>query len=453
MVQVSPFRATLAKQDLVQNIVAPPYDVYDTAEAHQLGDSNPFSFVHIDHPEIDLDSQPTPDQKPSDCNYSTTDDGSYGDGASASIIENRPLPTKSAKLAQQSKLALDQFVSDGWLEETDVPHFYVYELTMEGRTQTGVVALVSAQDYICGKIKTHETTRAAVETEMAERIKTTGYQASSVYLAHQPVSGLDQVLSEIKTFPAQYDFVSFHNVRHRFWLVPNDYNEVLERIFETQIDSLYIMDGHHRAAAAVKVSPQGKFMATIFSLDQLKVWEYNRLVQSVPPANYLELLQRNFTLTNVSFEHAAPPAKHTIAMYYQRQWYHLRYFSHGQKSILAGGEAQKSIESDATGMKIVESTDILSNLDVEILQTQIFEPIFGITEPRTDPRLTFVGGIEPVSSLTDPVDADASNLAFWLYPTSISDVIAVADVGLDMPPKSTWFEPKLISGLFLVRQN
>ncbi|MDO8120827.1 DUF1015 family protein [Isoptericola sp. b490] len=409
MATLRPFRALRPPRELVEAVAAPPYDVVDTAEAAALAAGNPDSFLHVSRPEIDL-----PDGDP------------HSDAAYA-----------------QARAALTDAARRGVLvERPDALLVYRQEMTIElgGRSvvaaQTGVVGCVSAADYRAGRIATHEFTRPDKEDDRTRHIAVLGAHDEPVMLMYRSdqagAAAVAEVIQGVTRAEPEYAF-SADGVRHTLWEVTDA--EVVARVVDAvaSIDTLYVADGHHRCAAAARVAEESEapeaafFPATVLAADQLTVLAYHRVVAdraglSVP--ELLGALEEAFTVEAV--DTAPDPARHQVGVYTDGHWF-----------LLTARDG------------VVDESDPIARLDVAVLAERVLGPVLGITDQRTDARITFVGGIRGTGELERRVNALADGVAFALPATSTADVMDVADLGEVMPPKSTWFEPKLRSGLFV----
>lgn len=402
MVDVQPFRAIRPNEQLASQVACLPYDVIDTNEARVESQDNPYSYYHIDRSEIAFDD------------------------------DFNPYDPKVYELANQT---LQQFLQKGWLKKEDKPCFYLYELTMDGRKQTGIAASTSIDDYVNDQIKKHEFTRPAKEQDRINHIKACDANTSPIFLSYRQPQAMQHLVEEWKANHAPvYDFTKYHGVTHRLWVVDDEATVAQMVALFAQVPALYIADGHHRAASAVKVGlekrEQGQasaesdyFLSIIFPEQELKILEYNRVINVTPPADFIDRLAKIFTIQPTS--ETKSQQKGEFKLYYQNQWYTL------------------------TLDESLRPTDAVEGLDVAVLQKYVIEDIFGIMDVRTDARIDFVGGIRGSEELARLVDSGAFQVAFALYPTSMQDLLAVADDNQIMPPKSTWFEPKLLSGLLL----
>lgn len=408
MADVIPFNAYRPKKGMENVIAALPYDVYNRAESLQVVKANPESFLAIDRAET---------QFPDDVD--TYDDRVY------------------AKASEMIK----ERISDGrFVKDEGDPLYYLYELTMDGRSQTGIVACASIDDYINGVIKKHENTRADKEQDRINHVDRTGFQTGPIFLAYRNNIKLANVIAYVKKGEPDCDFTSDDGIRHRVFTVSDPTHIENIRSAFSEMDSLYIADGHHRCASAVKVGLKrreenpgytGKesfnyFLSVIFPGDELKILDYNRVVKDLNGLSEVEFFNKvieKFEICDAKKLYS-PESKGHFGMYISGKWYKLK--------------AHADIRSD----------DPVKGLDVSVLQDGLLGPVLGIGDPRTDKRIDFVGGIRGLKELEKRCSEDCV-VAFSMHPTSIEELFDVADRGLLMPPKSTWFEPKLRSGLFL----
>jgi uncharacterized protein (DUF1015 family) len=400
MVTIVPFRALRPTPSLAALVASKPYDVLNSNEARAAARNNPYSFLHVTKSEIDL----------------------------AETID-----IHSQAVYEKAKENLEQFIRQGTLIQEDKACYYIYQLTMNGRSQTGLVAASSVEDYHQDRIKKHEFTRPEKEKDRIDHMFTIKAQTGNVFLAMRDVPALNQlILAEQQKNPL-YDFVAEDGVRHCIWVVDQaQHIDAITTLFREQVPCTYIADGHHRAASAAKVSAAlpdqaaaRYFLTTIFPASQLAILDYNRVVKDLnghSATAFLEKLQTDFILR--PSETAVRPAKlHEFGMYLEGKWYTL--------------EAKQG----------TYHTDPIGVLDVTILTERILKKLLGITDQRTDTRIDFVGGIRGLKELEKRVDSQEMQIAFSLYPVSIEQLFAIADSGEVMPPKSTWFEPKLRDGL------
>ena len=403
MSSILPFKALRPKPELCRQVASRPYDVLDSREARVETEGNPFSFLHITKAEIDL---------PAD------------------------LDPHSEQVYRQARVNLDSFISKEILFRESKPCYYIYQLIMDGRSQTGLVCVSSIEDYENGIIKKHELTRPEKERDRIEHILATGAQSGNVFLAYKREETIHKTIEDWKaSHHPQVDFIADDSVRHILWVVDDE--QTMDRIttlFKEQVPCTYIADGHHRAASAAKVNmASGKntskesayFLTTLFPSDQLHILDYNRLVKDLngmSEEEFLKSLERDFLVGKV--EKAFSPGQlHEFGMYLNKDWYEL---------VAKEG----SFKDDPIGI-----------LDVTILQDNVLDRILAIKDPRTDKRVDFVGGIRGLVELENRVNSGEMKLAFSLHPVSIQQLFDIADSGSVMPPKSTWFEPKLRDGL------
>ncbi len=409
MADIRPFKAYRPAPEKVEKIAALPYDVYNRQEAREVVSKNPDSFLAIDRPET----------------FFEPDHDMYA----------REVYERAAK-ELRAKMENGDFIQD---KENS---YYIYELTFKGRSQTGIVALSSIDDYLNGVIKKHENTREEKEKDRIDHVYTCKAQTGPIFLCYRENKTISEIVSRVKSVDEPiYDFVSEGGVRNRVWLMEDeDENNMISRVFTT-INDIYIADGHHRCASAVKVglkmrqegqgSLKGKqqsdyFLSVLFPDSELMIMDYNRVVKDLnglTSEQFLTKISEKFDVKEEAHQ-VKPEKKAEFGMYLDKKWYRL--------------SAHKDILKD----------DAVEGLDVSILQNEVLSPILGIGDPRTDKRIDFVGGIRGLSELEKRADSDMC-VAFSMYPTSISELFEVADAKRLMPPKSTWFEPKLLSGLFI----
>lgn len=409
MAVVKPFSCVRPDAGLASRVAALPYDVYDRAEAKVEVKREPLSFLAIDRAETQFDD---------------------------SVDMYSPQVYNKAKELFEARVADKTFITDQ--DKT----YYIYALTMDGRTQTGLVACASIDDYLNNVIKKHENTRAEKEVDRIKHVDTLSAQTGPIFLAYRADEVITGAVNSTKESPCLYDFVSPDGIRHQVWKMTDErlVGDVA-KAFES-IDSIYIADGHHRAASAVKVGLKRReenpgftgdeefnfFLAVLFPDEELKILPYNRVVKDLNGLSkdaFLSKVEENFELS-VSDVPVSPDKKGTYGMFLDNTWYLLK--------------AKGKILSD----------DAVDGLDVAVLQNNLLEPVLGIADPKTDKRIDFVGGIRGLKELERRCSLDCV-VAFSMYPTSISELFAVSDNNRLMPPKSTWFEPKLRSGLFIHR--
>ena len=402
MADVRPFRATRPAKEKACHIAALPYDVMNTAEAKEEIKREPLSFLSIDRPET-----------------------SFPDGYDMYAPE----------VYAKAKEIFDRMLSDGDFITDDEENYYIYELTMDGRSQTGIVALCAASDYEDNIIKKHENTLEAKEQDRIRHIAALGAQTGPIFLTYRRQDNIASITDRIKKETALYDFTSPDGVTHRCWIISDrDDIAALRQAFEG-INDIYIADGHHRCASAVKNCrhlPEDRryFMSVLFPDSELKIFDYNRVVRDLnglSESRFFDRLRKKYTVERLGTDPVKPSKKGEIAMYISGIWYAL------------------TIKPEF----VVD--DPVNTLDVDILQNEVLSPVLNIEDPKTDSRISFVGGIRGLGELSKLVDSGEFDVAFAMYPTSIEELFAVADAGRLMPPKSTWFEPKLRSGLFINR--
>ena len=407
MAEIRAFRGIRPAAGKEADIAALPYDVYNREEARKAVEGKPLTFLRIDRAETQLSEE--------------TD-------------------IYAPEVYQKAKELLWGMVENGDFVQDDKPCYYLYELTMNGRSQTGIVACASIDDYLNGMIKKHENTRREKEEDRVRHVDICDVQTGPIFLAYRNQESLKKIVADVKTGAALFDFTSEDGIRHRGWKIAD--TEKISAIYEAfhQMNALYIADGHHRAASAVRVGVKRReehpgytgeeefnyFLSVIFPDDELMIMDYNRVVRDLnglTPEEFLSEIKKVFDVETLDkAEH--PKRKGQVTLFLEDKWYLL------------------TLKPD------YENCDPVEGLDVSILQKQILEPVLGIQDPKTDKRIDFVGGIRGLSELERRVHTDMK-VAFAMYPTSIGELFAVADAGLLMPPKSTWFEPKLRSGLFI----
>lgn len=403
MVTIHPFKALRPDAQHAKSVASRPYDVLNSKEAKVEAQGNPNSFLHITKSEIDL---------PEEVNI------------------------HSSAVYETAKENLDAFISRGVLFRESKPCYYIYQLIMNGISQTGLVCGSSVDDYENDLIKKHEFTRPEKEEDRINHIKTTGAQTGNVFLAYKNVEAIDEVISKWKTEKNPvYDFIADDKIQHSIWIVNDDKTIAkISELFKTQVPATYIADGHHRAASAAKVrkalgskATEGAniFLTTLFPSNQLRIMDYNRVVKDLnglSEADFLGKLKEKFTVETAA-EAIAPASLHQFGLYLGKKWYLL------------------------TAKEGTFTNDPIGILDVTILQNNVLNPLLGIADPRTDNRIDFVGGIRGLAELEKRVNSGEMAVAFSLHPVSIQQLFDIADTGNVMPPKSTWFEPKLRDGL------
>lgn len=410
MTIVRPFKAIRPAPALADRVISLPYDVMNRKEATQMAQNNPLSFLHICRSEIDLPEQENP----------------YDESVYLKARDN-----------------IKQFLADGTFLQDEEPTLYIYRQTMGKNTQTGIVGCVSIDDYMNDIIKKHEYTREEKEQDRIRHFDICNANTEPVFLTHRADPGLGLLMDQYtKEHDAEFNLTTKDNVGHIFWVIRD--NTVRDKVVEIfkSIPALYIADGHHRSASACKVGLKRRaanpgytgdeefnfFMAVIFPDQDLNIFDYNRVVRDLngqTPEAFLEAVEKaGYSVEMQGKEIYRPSSKHTIGMFLEGNWY-----------------------------KLFAKPEIISNhpidgLDVAMLQKHLLAPVLGIEDPRTDKRIDFVGGIRGLEELERRVATDMK-VAFALYPVTIADLLTVSDNGMVMPPKSTWFEPKLGSGLFI----
>ena len=410
MARVKPFHCIRPAAEVASRVAALPYDVYNREEAKTEVLKEKLSFLSIDRAETQFDDT-----------VGTYDDCVY----------------------QKAREILDSMIANGTFVTEDVPCYYLYELTMGQHIQTGIVACSAVDDYINGVVKRHENTREDKEFDRIRHVDETNAQTGPIFLAYRTGKELKKLTEEVKKENPLYDFTSPDEIRHRIFRISNG-----ERLLEitksfADIPCTYIADGHHRAASAVKVALKRReenpgytgeeefnyFLSVLFPDDELAILPYNRVVKDLngfTEQEFLKAVKEKFEVSSCSMEEAQPKEKADFGMYIGKNWYRLK------------------------AKREICSSDPVAGLDVSILQDHVLGPILAIGDPRTDKRIEFIGGIRGTRELVRRTELDMA-VAFSMYPTSMEELLNVADAGILMPPKSTWFEPKLRSGLFIHR--
>ena len=406
---VIPFRALRPVKSFASQVAAPPYDVMNCEEAKKFVRANTLSFLHVEKSEIDI-----PYAKEGD----------------------------DQRIYDRAKENLQGLIVKGVLRREETPAFYLYRQRVEKRSQTGIVAGVSIAEYEAGRIRRHELTRDDKEKERTRHIDTVGAQTGPVFLTYRGREAINRLAVRVAAGPPEYDFTAGDGVVHTVWVIsdPAEILGVVEGF--APVESLYIADGHHRAAAAATVARIRKdrnpgdrgdegyhlLMAVLFPQEQLQIMDYNRAIRDLNGLKaeaFLERVGQKFLISG-DYTGKSPARRHEFGMYLDGTWRHLT--------------ARKEILRD---------DDPVAGLDVSLLQENLLSPVLGIRDQRTDPRISFIGGIRGMVELENLVDRGDCAVAFSLYPPTVGEMMAVADAGMVMPPKSTWFEPKLLSGLFV----
>jgi len=402
MAIIKPFKALKPKKELAEQVASRPYDVLNSEEAKKEAAGNNYSFLRITKSEIDLP-----------------------DG----------VDTHSQQVYDKAKANLELFIQNGTLYAEGKPCYYIYQLVMNGKSQTGLVCVSSIEDYFNDVIKKHELTRPEKEKDRIDHMRTIRAQTGNVFMAYRDVMEINALINgwKAKNTP-EYDFTASDGIKHTIWVINrDDVINSITNLFATKVPNTYIADGHHRAASAAKVSKQLPdsedakfFLTTIFPESQLAILDYNRVVKDLndlTTEEFIGALQEDFMLT-YSPEPVKPAVLHEFGMYLGDEWY-----------ILTAREG--TYRNDPIGV-----------LDVTILQKNVLDKILDIDDPRTDTRVDFVGGIRGLEELEKRVNSGEMAAAFSLYPVTLEQLFAIADSGKVMPPKSTWFEPKLRDGLW-----
>ena len=405
------FMAVRPTNENADKVAALPYDVMNSQEAREMVKGKPYSFLHVDKAEVDLDES---------------------------------IDVYDEKVYLKARENLDKLEADGICKQDEKPCFYIYRQIMNGRSQTGLVGCASIDDYMNNIIKKHEFTRADKEADRIRHVDYCDANTGPIFLTYRKNDAISEIIDSWKeNHTPCYDFVTEDGIANTVWVVDCDeVNAKLQSAFEG-IDYLYIADGHHRCASAVRVGNMRRdanpdytgseefnfFLAVAFPENELEIMDYNRVMKDIAgntKDEFIEKLSEKFTVEIYDGEGAyKPEAKHTFGMYLEDKWY-------------------KLTAKNGT----FDENDPVGRLDVSILQNNCITPIFGIDDPRTDKRIDFVGGIRGLGELERRCHSDMV-IAFSMYPTSLNDLMAIADAGEVMPPKSTWFEPKLLSGLFI----
>jgi uncharacterized protein (DUF1015 family) len=403
---VRPFRGLRPPKDKVLKVVCPPYDVVSTEEARDYAKGNPLCFFHVSRPEIGLPA---------------------GTDSHADEVYDLGLAN------------LERFKAEGILARDETPCLYLYRQQMGGHVQVGLCAAASVEEYQRGLIKKHELTRADKEDDRTRHIDRLGANDEPVFLTYRSRPSLNALVARLTAEPSEYDFKTEDGIGHSFWVVDGESDIRALASEMALVPALYVADGHHRSAAAARVrdarrrsgsvgeAEHDTFLAVLFPHDQMRIMDYNRVVKDLNDlraADFLERIAERFSISPASGK--SPDEPHQFGMYLEGAWRRL---------------------TARTGS--FDEKDPVAALDVSILQRNLLEPILGIKDPRTDRRIDFVGGIRGMAALERLVDQGKAAVAFSLFPTRIEELLAIADAGQIMPPKSTWFEPKLRSGLVL----
>jgi uncharacterized protein (DUF1015 family) len=399
MAEIKPFAALRPAPELAEKVSELPYDVMSSEEAREIATGNPLSFLHVSKPEIDLERVTDP---------------------------------YSPEVYAKGKENFHRLIAEQALRPDTQSCFYLYRQVMGGHSQTGIVAAASCEDYLKGIIKKHELTRPDKEDDRTRHIETLNSQTGPVFLVYQANKAIDELVRVKTAEKPNVEFTAKDGVKHSAWVLADAPSiQKLEKAFAA-IPSLYIADGHHRSAAAARVyqdrkgaGQSGFFLSVIFPHNQVQILPYNRVLKELSgltPKETLEKLENVFVIEEGT---GTPKQKHELGFYLDGKWHALTFRP-----------------------QFTAATDPIERLDVTLLQKHVLDPIFGITDPRTSKRINFVGGIRGTEELERLVNSGQQACAFSMFPTSIQDLMAIADAGGIMPPKSTWFEPKLRDGMF-----
>ncbi len=398
---IRPFAGLRPVPERANDVIAPPYDVLNSEEARERVSGRPLSFLHISRAEIDLPEGTDP----------------YDPAVYAKAAEN-----------------LHKLVADGVLKREDKPVYYVYRLTMGDHVQTGLVAAASVADYDSNRIRKHEFTRPGKEDDRVRQIEALNAQTGPVLLAYRSQDDIDALIASVTDTPPEYDLVADDGIGHAFWVL--DDPAVIKKLTEgfDAMEAIYIADGHHRSASASRIAASKNgpedamsryFLSVIFPHKQMKILDYNRVVKDLNGLNEMQFLEKVAEAfdVNQSAQPVAPGQPGEFGMYLNGQWYRLNV--HPERI----------------------PADPVARLDVSLLADNLLQPVLAISDPRTEPRIDFIGGIRGLGELEKRVDSGEMAVAFSMFATTMEDLMAVADANEVMPPKSTWFEPKLADGL------
>lgn len=410
MAVLKSFKAVRPRKDLANLIAALPYDVMDSDEARKIVENNEYSFLHVDKAEVDLD---------------------------------RDIDVYDDRVYEKASQNLKNMIDNNLFIKDKKESLYVYRQTMNGREQTGVVGCCSIDDYLNNVIKKHEYTKPDKEQDRIKHVDKCNANTGPIFLSYHERNSIDKIIGEVVLTTPEYDFISDDNIRHTVWVI-NDNEKIEELISEfNKVKSIYIADGHHRTASAVEVGLKRReqnpgysgdeefnyFLAVLFPAEKLKIMDYNRVIKDLngySSDEFIKKVKEKFIVEDVlNDDPYRPEKKHEFGMYLDNKWY-------------------KLTAIDGT----FDSTDDIKNLDVQILDSNLITPILGITDPKSDKRVDFVGGIRGLGELERRANTDM-RVAFSMYPTTMQEIMNIADSGRVMPAKSTWFEPKLRSGLFI----
>jgi uncharacterized protein (DUF1015 family) len=410
MAKIKAFKAIRPEENIANKVAALPYDVMNYEEAKEMVKGNPYSFLHIDRAEIDLEEGINPYDK---------------------------------KVYEKAKNNLQEFRDKGIFITDEKQNIYVYRQIMDGRVQTGIVVCTSIDDYLNGVVKKHEYTREDKELDRINHVDYCNSNTGPIFLTYKRQHEIDKIVEEETKRKPIYNFSSEDGITHMVWIIEDD--KIIKKIIDIfdGITSLYIADGHHRTAAAIKVGQMRReqnpgfkeeaefnyFLSVLYPAEDLKIFDYNRVVKDLNGLTIEQLLYKVADYFSVEkldgVEEYRPEERHSFGMYVEGCWYKL-----------------------TAKQEKIDEKEVVSSLDVSILQDNLLNPILGIEDPRKDDRIEFVGGIRGIKELTKRANSDMK-IAFSMYPTSIEELMKIADEKKVMPPKSTWFEPKIRSGLFI----
>jgi uncharacterized protein (DUF1015 family) len=411
MTLIKPFKGFRPKKEFAQKIASRPYDVLSSDEAREEVKDNPYSFLHVIKPEVDL---------PMDVDL------------------------HSKEVYKKGRENLVKLIDDGLLLQDSEPCFYIYAQSIQNRTQYGILGCAHINDYVNNKIKKHELTRPDKELDRINLMKHHNFHAEPVFFAYPDNKEINKIVASFVENEPEYDFVADDGIRHKLWVMDNkEIIKKIEDIFKNEVPSTYVADGHHRTAAAAKIAiekmrsnPSHKgteeynyFMAVHFPSSHLNITDYNRVVKDLngySPSEFIEKLKENFDINEKGANEYKPQSSHEFSMYLEGNWYALK-----------------------TKSGLYNDNDPIDCLDVTILSKLILAPVLDITDLRKSNRIDFVGGIRGLGELKKRVDSGEMKIAFALYPVSMQQLINIADTDNIMPPKTTWFEPKLRSGLVI----
>ena len=410
MAVLKKFKALRPQKGLEKQVASFPYDVINSQEAREIAEGNKYSFLHVVKPEIDL----------------SEDVNLYSEPVYAKASEN-----------------IEKMIAEQTLIMEGEDKLYIYRQTMDGREQYGIVGCSSAEDYDNDVIKKHEHTRQVKEEDRIKHVDTTNVNAGPIFLTYRQKDSINNLVAEVVKAEPVYDFVSEDGIGHTVWIVEDE--KISDKLIEefAAIDYLYVADGHHRSASASIVAGRRKaenanhtgkeeynfFLSVLFPDEQLYIMDYNRVLKTLnnhSKAEFMTKVEEVFTCEKIGSEEYKPAEKGEVGMYFDKSWYKL------------------TVKSE-----LVDANDPVNCLDIAVLQNNILDPFFDIKDPRTSNDIDFIGGIRGLKELVKLVDSGKFTVAFAMYPTSITELMNIADAGKVMPPKSTWFEPKLRSGLLV----